>query len=102
MSVYVRNLSDEVKADDLKMQVLLNKSLWSLERDPTGSSKENIAIYTRQSILSKSACLCCSYILLRHIDSEGIYWRCTHCYQEMPIYQPLHSDRNDQPAQDLW
>ena len=83
------------------MQVLLNKSFRSLERDPIGNSQECIAMYTGQSILSKFACPCCSYILLRHIDLEGIYWRCSHCYQEMPVYQPLHSDRHDQPAQDL-
>lgn len=83
------------------MQVLLNKSLRTLDRDPTGNSRENTAIYTGQSILSKSACPCCSYILLRHIDLEGIYWRCSHCYQEMPGYQPLHNDSDDRLAQDL-
>ncbi|OKH32816.1 hypothetical protein NIES2119_24860 [[Phormidium ambiguum] IAM M-71] len=30
-------------------------------------------------------CLCCSNILLRHIRLGGIYWRCSHCYQEMPV-----------------
>ena len=59
-------------------------------------------MYTGQSIPSKYACPCCSYILLRHIGLEGIYWRCSHCYQEMPVYQPLHNDRTDQIAQDLW
>lgn len=83
------------------MQVLLNKPLQSLARNATGNSQECIAVYTGQSRLSKSTCPCCSYILLRHIDLEGIYWRCSHCYQEMPVYQSLHSDRNDRPAQDL-
>ncbi|OKH38072.1 hypothetical protein NIES2119_10955 [[Phormidium ambiguum] IAM M-71] len=31
-----------------------------------------------------STCPCCSNTLLRHIRSTGIYWFCSHCYQEMP------------------
>lgn len=34
---------------------------------------------------SQHTCPCCSYTLLRHIRWGGIYWRCSHCYQEMPI-----------------
>ncbi len=30
-------------------------------------------------------CPCCSYPLLRHIRSTGMYWYCTHCHQEMPV-----------------
>ncbi|HEY9848004.1 MAG TPA: hypothetical protein V6D28_00990 [Leptolyngbyaceae cyanobacterium] len=30
-------------------------------------------------------CPCCATILLRHIRWEGVYWRCSYCYQEMPI-----------------
>jgi len=29
-------------------------------------------------------CPCCSYPLLRHIRSTGMYWYCSHCHQEMP------------------
>lgn len=83
------------------MQVLLNKSLRSLADYTTGNSRENLAMHTGQSILSKSACPCCSYLLLRHIGLEGIYWRCSHCYQEMPVYQPLYNARNDRSAQNL-
>lgn len=68
------------------MQVLLNKPFRLLARNTTGNSQECIAMYTGQSILSKSVCPCCSYILLRHIDLEGIYWLCSHCYQKMPVY----------------
>ncbi|NHC36062.1 hypothetical protein [Scytonema millei] len=70
------------------MQVLLNKSLQSLAPYTTENSRENLAVYAEQSRLRKSTCPCCSYILLRHIDLAGIYWRCSHCYQEMPVYQP--------------
>jgi len=83
------------------MQVLLNKSLPSLAHYITENSRENLAVYAGQSRLSKYACPCCSYILLRHIDLAGIYWRCSHCYQEMPVYQSLLNDRNDKLAQNL-
>lgn len=71
------------------MQVLLNKSLQALTRDPTESSHENIVVYSLQPIMNKYACPCCSYTLLRHASLEGTYWLCNHCYQKMPVYQPL-------------
>jgi len=38
-----------------------------------------------QSSMDRHLCPCCSTVLLRHIRSEGIYWRCSYCYQKMPI-----------------
>ena len=32
-----------------------------------------------------SSCPCCSGNLLRHIRTEGIYWMCLRCRQEMPM-----------------
>lgn len=32
-------------------------------------------------------CPCCGNFLLRHLRSQGIYWFCPHCYQEMPILE---------------
>lgn len=32
-----------------------------------------------------SACPCCGEVLLRHARHTGIYWFCTHCWQEMPV-----------------
>lgn len=71
------------------MQVLLNKSLTALTPYTSKSNQKNTVMYTRQPMLIKHTCPCCSYTLLRHIDLKGIYWRCSHCYQEMPVYQPL-------------
>ncbi len=65
---------------------LLNKSLPVLSRSLTGIDRENAVIYTWQATISKSICPCCSYTLLRHMGLSGIYWRCSHCYQEMPVY----------------
>ena len=32
-----------------------------------------------------SACPCCGEVLLRHARHAGVYWFCTHCWQEMPL-----------------
>ena len=32
-----------------------------------------------------SACPCCGEVLLRHARHAGVYWFCTHCWQEMPV-----------------
>ncbi|NET37088.1 MAG: hypothetical protein F6K19_34535 [Cyanothece sp. SIO1E1] len=29
-------------------------------------------------------CPCCSERLLRHTRNGGVYWFCSHCWQEMP------------------
>lgn len=44
-----------------------------------------------QSMRGRYTCPCCSSNLLRHICGNRLYWRCSHCYQEMPalIGQPL-------------
>ncbi len=67
------------------MQALLNRSPQRLARPKTGNSQENTAIYTRHSMISKQTCPCCSYTLLRHVRLGSIHWRCSHCYQEMPV-----------------
>ncbi len=69
-----------------KMQVLLKRSSQALTHPTIGNSQGNTAIYIWQSMMSKHTCPCCSYTLLRHIRLGGIYWRCSHCYQEMPVY----------------
>ncbi len=68
------------------MKVSLNRSSQRLVQLKTGNSQENIAIYTKLSMMSRHTCPCCSYILLRHIRWGGTYWRCHHCYQEMPAF----------------
>lgn len=67
------------------MQALLNRSSQALTHPKTGNSQNNTAIYTRRSIMRKHTCPCCSCTLLRHIRLSGIYWRCSYCYQEMPV-----------------
>ncbi|MGQ4650568.1 hypothetical protein [Lyngbya aestuarii] len=39
---------------------------------------------------SKHFCPQCSDVLLRHVHLGEVYWRCSHCYQAMPIcYQGI-------------
>ena len=37
-------------------------------------------------MMSRHTCPCCGTTLLRHARSGEIYWRCSSCYQEMPVY----------------
>ncbi len=66
------------------MLILLNGFSQGLARPQTGN-EESTAIHTRHSMMSKHTCPCCSYTLLRHLRLGGLYWRCSHCYQEMPV-----------------
>lgn len=48
---------------------------------------ESNLINRSQAINSKHLCLCCANILLRHIRSNRLYWRCNHCCQIMPVLE---------------
>jgi ribosomal protein L37AE/L43A len=50
-----------------------------------GRSQDDISTKISQSMKEKYSCPCCSNTLLRHIRSGVVYWRCSYCYQEMPI-----------------
>ncbi|BAZ66548.1 MAG: hypothetical protein KME28_11025 [Pelatocladus maniniholoensis HA4357-MV3] len=66
------------------MKLLFNRSSQALTHFTTDNSQANTATYIWESMQSKHTCPCCSYTLLCHIRLGGIYWRCGHCYQEMP------------------
>ncbi|HCF30121.1 MAG TPA: hypothetical protein DEV81_23630 [Cyanobacteria bacterium UBA11049] len=68
-----------------QMQALLTEPIQVLTYLITGYSQRQIAIGIRQSMTSKHNCPCCSNTLLRHIRLGGLYWRCSRCYQEMPV-----------------
>ncbi|WP_199306682.1 hypothetical protein [Anabaena sphaerica] len=51
----------------------------------TGDSHDYLSIQIHQFMEDKYTCLCCSDTLLRHVCSRGVYWRCSSCYQEMPV-----------------
>ena len=46
-----------------------------------------VPTYSTTANSPRNTCLCCSNTLLRHIRGGGMYWRCGHCYQEMPVQQ---------------
>ena len=37
-------------------------------------------------------CPCCTDILLRHTNSNGVYWFCRTCWQSMPVSEYKRSD----------
>ncbi|MBD2195892.1 MULTISPECIES: hypothetical protein [Calothrix] len=76
------------------MQVLSNKTDELLTHTLTDTSKGNTITYTWNSMWSHHICPCCSYALLRHMGHTGIYWRCSHCYQEMPLGEISNSRTN--------
>lgn len=48
-------------------------------------SQRNVWPTFQQSMMSRHTCICCSNTLLRHARLGEVYWRCSHCYQEMPV-----------------
>ena len=34
-------------------------------------------------------CPCCSQPMLRYVRKNGVYWFCSHCWQEMPDLEAL-------------
>lgn len=37
-------------------------------------------------------CPCCTDILLRHTNTNGVYWFCRTCWQSMPVSEYKKSD----------
>ncbi|WP_190474703.1 MULTISPECIES: hypothetical protein [Oscillatoriales] len=67
------------------MKALLMSSMRSPPQLTTVGRQPTISTTIGQSTLARYTCLCCSDVLLRHIRLGGIYWRCSSCYQEMPV-----------------
>lgn len=77
------------------MKTLLKKPLQVLTHLTTGHRLWKANSIMDFSMMSHHTCPCCSYTLLRHIRLGGLYWRCSHCYQEMPAWR---RDRVRQPT----
>ncbi len=43
-------------------------------------------------------CPCCAGNLLRHVRHGGIYWFCSHCWQEMPDLASKIEARSQEPS----
>lgn len=53
----------------------------SMSEDDRLESPDAIA----QLMKTRQNCPYCSGVLLRHIQSGEVYWRCSYCHQETPI-----------------
>lgn len=42
-----------------------------------------------------NTCPCCSTTLLRHARHSGVYWFCSHCWQEMPDLSAVLLNRRE-------
>lgn len=73
------------------MAVLTTKSTILRDRLALEKSWNSSSIGISQSMSSRHTCLCCSNLLLRHICSGKLYWRCSHCYQAMPVIEDAES-----------
>ncbi len=67
------------------MLTLLKKSSENFHYSSRSDHQKNTTRYD-QSMSYQHSCPYCSYILLRHINEQGLYWYCSHCHQEMPAY----------------
>jgi ribosomal protein L37AE/L43A len=68
------------------MAVLTTDST-TLDRLVPEKNQHSGSIKIAQSMHSRQICLCCSNPLLRHIGLGKLYWRCSHCYQSMPVME---------------
>lgn len=66
------------------MAVLTTHST-TLDRLVPEKNQNSSLIRIVQSMNSRQICLCCSNPLLRHVGLGKLYWRCSHCYQSMPV-----------------
>jgi len=64
---------------------LIMSSQLTLDMLPITSPRKRLSKSASQAMMSRHICPCCSSMLLRHARSGGIYWRCSTCYQEMPV-----------------
>ncbi|MBW4580523.1 MAG: hypothetical protein KME42_13240 [Tildeniella nuda ZEHNDER 1965/U140] len=68
------------------MNVLLtNPVLWSNHLMPDRSRQLLETNVMRRSLRGRHTCPLCSTALLRHMRLGGLYWRCSHCNDEMPV-----------------
>ncbi|HEY9606286.1 MAG TPA: hypothetical protein V6C85_32060 [Allocoleopsis sp.] len=51
----------------------------------TNRSQLGISPTISQWMMSKHLCPNYSDVLLRHVRLGELYWRCSYCYQEMPV-----------------
>jgi len=64
----------------------LSKDYLDLTSEPTTScTPQGMSTIFSQAMHGRHYCPCCSNMLLPHLRSGEVHWRCSHCYQEMPV-----------------
>lgn len=43
--------------------------------------------------MRNNSCPCCGDSLLRHVRPGGVYWFCTSCWQEVPLFAVSQAPR---------
>jgi ribosomal protein L37AE/L43A len=69
------------------VNVLTTNSTTFLEQLAPDKRKAPDLIAINQSMNSNHTCPYCSYTLFRHFSLGKLYWRCSHCYQAMPVIE---------------
>ena len=74
-----------IKINQVNLHIILIFLFYSVNQ---GSSLANLSgIYSiSKSEVAMNTCPCCSNQLLRHARRGGVYWFCSRCWQEMPVF----------------
>jgi ribosomal protein L37AE/L43A len=67
------------------METLLTHLVQPFIRSPVSPNPKTAISTLGKTMTDRHTCLCCSGVLLRHVRSGKLYWRCNHCYQDMPV-----------------
>jgi hypothetical protein len=75
-------------SSQLKASAMHQMTTSILPMDSTLREKWQPSLIDRnQTIDGRHLCPCCANVLLRHIRSNKLYWRCGHCCQVMPVLE---------------
>lgn len=50
--------------------------------------------------IKTNTCPCCGDSLLRHVRHGGVYWFCTSCWQEVPLFAVSQAPRAEVPKRE--
>lgn len=50
--------------------------------------------------IKTNTCPCCGDSLLRHVRHGGVYWFCTSCWQEVPLFAVSQAPRAEAPKRE--
>lgn len=82
------------------MTTIHTNSVRAFSLHPIDGDQANAAapLTLEQSMTRQHICPCCSYPLLRHIQSGEVSWKCDHCYTSVGIYVRSQPTSQPQPT----